>query len=622
MIPILVVALLHMAMGGAAAQDNKPNIVFIMTDDQDRRLGSVDRMTAVQQELIAKGTEFTNHYTNQALCCPSRSTVLRGQTVHNTNLTNVVKPGGSYNKWVESGQDTNYLPHWLNKAGYRTEYIGKIMNGYGITNYDTKSKGWDYSDLLVEPYIDDFNTPVLSKNGERPVYYEGYHQTDVIRIKSLDRLGYLTTKSEPFFLAIAPFTPHVGFQQNKPSHRPIPLQRHLELYPDIKAPRTPNFNPSDEEQANAGGWVKNLLSMNDSAVNFADFVYRSRIQAVAGVDEIVEDVIKMLESKDALNNTYVIFTSDNGYHVGQHRMPAGKSLFYNEDTNLPFVVRGPGVPQNVTSHIPSLHLDLAPTFLEIAGVNSSDFPVFFDGRSLLPQWHNPNSSAAAGTAAGQGNSKESINIEYWGNAGIEAPSAGKLGSPFADTSYKAIRLLGTEQSWVYTVWCSGDKELYNTAADPYELVNLAQNASSARLVNRLNALLMVTKSCEQNSCRDPWALLQPKVGEGTVRLTSLTQAMNGTYDSFFADFQKVSFDTCLAVQLESNETPYFPALDTLSGGGLGRAYRNETITIEAAGGVRLISTPDYYGTEAQRNASIEDITGVSRVLTDEELSAR
>lgn len=138
--------------GATAPNTNssRPNIVFIMTDDQDRRLGSTDYQTVLQRELMAKGTEFTNHYTTQALCCPARSSLLRGQQVHNTNITNVVKPGwvvspctcisyqdwadnrfsGSYNKWVASGMDENYLPMWMNQAGYRTECKSDVRNPF------------------------------------------------------------------------------------------------------------------------------------------------------------------------------------------------------------------------------------------------------------------------------------------------------------------------------------------------------------------------------------------------------------------------------------------------------------------------------------------------------------
>jgi N-acetylglucosamine-6-sulfatase len=329
----------------------------------------------------------------------------------------------------------------------------------------------------------------------------------------------------------------------------------------------------------------------------------------------------------------VIYTSDNGYHLGQHRVPGGKSLFYNEDVNLPFVVRGPGVPAGVTSTIPGLHLDLAPTFLEIAGLARSKWPDFLDGRSLLGQWHEPTAYDEAG--AGQGNGKESINVEYWGLVGVEAPSAASLGAPFYNNTYKTIRTVGSRQNWAYAVWCSGERELYNVTADPYELTNLVRHAGGSpsssssvssssqaeaarQVANRLNALLMVTKSCEGDRCRDPWGQLDP--GDGTA-LVSLAQAMDARYDGFFGGFEKVQFDTCKNVQLTDNEAPYFPKLAALPGGGLGRAHRGPTDVIAPNPGVRIIQTAEYYGTAEQRNATAADIDAVSRLLTEAELSA-
>lgn len=374
--------------------------------------------------------------------------------------------------------------------------------------------------------------------------------------------------------------------------------------------------------------------MNESAVGFADFTYQSRLRALKGVDEIVEDVIASLEEKGLLDNTYgmsnimmqraaielanrlstVIYTSDNGYHVGQHRGPAGKSLYFAEDTNLPFIVRGPNVPKNVTSKIPSLHLDLAPTFLDIAGVPESEWPEFFDGRSLLDQWHRPRRETHQG--AGQGNGKESINVEYWGKTGIEAPSGGPIGSPFDNTTYKSIRTLGEDQSWLYTKWCSGDAELYNTTADRYELRNLVPAGSHKRIEDRLNALLMVTKSCEQGSCRDPWSLIVPPDG---ARLTSLTQALNDDYDDFFAGFARVSFNQCLAFQDASNEGPFFPELQN-DFSGLGRAHRKPTSGVAPTWGTQKIIDSQRYGTIDQRHSTIEEIRASARQLTEEELS--
>lgn len=399
----------------------------------------------------------------------------------------------------------------------------------------------------------------------------------------------------------------------------------MEQYLNESAPRTPNFNPAaDIQEASKSGWVQYLQAMNSSAIDFADFVFQSRLQALAGIDEIIEDVVAYLEEKDIIDNTYIIYTSDNGYHLGQHRVPGGKSLFYNEDTNIPFVVRGPNVPAGVQSNIPSLHLDLAPTFLTIAGLPEDQWPVFFDGQPLLNQWHDPTNNNF--TDAGQGNSKESLNVEYWGLVGIEAPSGPQLGGSYYNNTYKTIRVVGTEQNWAYAVWCNGQTELYNITDDPYELTNLARGdnvtTEHQRLINRLNALLMVTKSCEQDRCRDPWAQLNPTNGTGTntTTLTSLVAAMDSSYDDYFANFEKVTFDTCMQYQWAENETPFFPPLDTLAGGGLGRAYRNTTDNIATSSGTRIITTPNYYGTEDQRKATFADLLSIARVLTESEIS--
>lgn len=147
----------------------RPNIVLVMTDDQDRRLGSMQYQAVVQDEIIAKGTEFTNHFGTVAQCCPARASIFRGQAAHNTNITHVGAPGGNYDKWTMSGEDQDYLPFWLKKAGYRTECkyfpspkpwnvaqflmktpdIGKFLNGYTTNNYHTTPKGWDHVDALV-----------------------------------------------------------------------------------------------------------------------------------------------------------------------------------------------------------------------------------------------------------------------------------------------------------------------------------------------------------------------------------------------------------------------------------------------------------------------------------------
>ncbi|KAH7014423.1 alkaline-phosphatase-like protein [Microdochium trichocladiopsis] len=638
----------------------KPNIVFIFSDDQDRLLGSTDFQSVLRRGILDKGTEFTNHFGTTAQCCPARASILRGQFSHNTNITHVNGPGGNYDKWLASKQDLDYLPVWLKKAGYRTEYVGKFLNGYNTANYASAPKSWDWVDALIDPYTTFYNVPVMSQNGERPVWYKGFHQTDVIRVKALDRLEYLANQDQPFYLTVAPYAPHV---QNNAA-RPIPLKRHMELFPEAKAPRKPNWNPADEFQLKKGSWLRGLPLMNDSVIEFADYTYRSRAQALQGVDEIIEDVVQMLEDKQLQDNTYIVYTSDNGYHIGQNRVPGGKALFYAEDTNLPFAVRGPGIPQGVKSALPSTHVDLAPTFLELAGVPPHEQPVFFDGASLLPQWRDPRGGhgghGAPQTISGKGTAREALNIEFWGQCTVEAPNVKELGGPFRSNSYKTVRILGSDadgesgsassssgNGWLYTKWCTGDAELYHTSADPFELDNLANSTDPVhrRAKSRLNALLMVTKSCEKGSCRDPWAVFDvprdmpgkgPRLGPGPGpgsgsggnggnKISSFEQAMDPRYDAFFDSFPQVAFKGCLAYQSAENEAPFYPPLPGGGAGGggdagLGRAYRSPTDNFVETKDALSIRDTNFYGSEEQRRATLAQVYAGSVALTDEQLT--
>ncbi|KAK6858094.1 hypothetical protein PG995_005793 [Apiospora arundinis] len=601
-------------VAAASGDATKPSIVLIMSDDQDRRLGSTDFQSVLHRDIFSQGVEFVNHFATTAQCCPSRASFLRGQAAHNTNVTNVHAPGGNYDKWHQAGLDEDYLPHWLKKAGYRAEYVGKFLNGYNVINANITPKGWDHVDALLDPYTTYYNVPVMSQNGERPVYYEGFHSTDVVRTKALERLQSLVTGKQPYYLQIAPYAPHV---QND-VHHTVPLARHMDLFPEARAPRLPNYNPDDEHQAGKGGWPGTLPRMNETSQATSDMAFRYRAQALQGLDEIIEDVVAMLDANGQLDNTYVIYTSDNGYHIGQHRLPGGKALFYGEDTNLPFAVRGPGVPKNVISQIPGVHLDLVPTFLDIAGLPEADWPSFLDGRSLLPQWKEP-AGSSSGAGAGDGNSKETLNVEFWGSCTIEAPNGKELGAPFLNTTYKTLRMLGDRQSWLFSVWCTGQMELYDTAADPYELVNLAGRPEHEAVLNRLNALLLVTKSCAEGTCRDPWSVFTPTNATGD-KLTTMKQAMDPKYDAFFASFPRVHFSSCMQYQDIANEAPFYPE----SAGtekGLGLASRRPTDNFVTTTAGVAIADANFYGTPEQRHATLEQVYAKARNLTDEELAA-
>lgn len=509
-------------------------------------------------------------------------------------------------------------------AGYNAEYLGKFMNGYNIHNYATAPKGWTHVDALVDPYTYQYNNVVMSSDGETPVSYHGYHQTDIIRAKALDRLDYLTSQDKPFYLTIAPTSPH--FSDNLGI--PIPLARHFDAYPDAKVPRNPNFNPDDEYTIQKPSYLKGLEQFGESNITALDTWYKARIQALQGIDEIIDDVVAKLEDKGVLDNTYLIYTSDNGYHLGQHRMPGGKALPYREDTNLPFVVRGPGVPANMTSSSPSVHLDLAPTFLDLAGVDMSEWPSILDGRSLLSTWLNPLAERSACRAAEDDDVREIINVEFWGPQQPE----NFRNETYANNSYKTLRIVNSAgssgsadfSSYLYSRWCTNETELYDTAADPWELTNLAldPDAETARLMTRLNALLLATKSCADVTCRNPWRLLQPSYRAQVapledLEIRSLQEAMDTQYDDFFAGIPQVAFQECLDIQFRPNEGPYWPENVTL--GEDHRLPTDNYVSTSSDAVVEVEGNSVFQGTWAQRNVTLAEIMMSARNLTAEEL---
>lgn len=217
-----------------------------------------------------------------------------------------------------------------------------------------------------------------------------------------------------------------------------------------------------------------------------------------------------------------------GFHIGNRRLVSGKRLPYEEDVNIPLLLRGPGVPKGVQSNITNSHTDIAPTILQMLGVPlRSDF----DGAPI----------AYTDIELAHSNKQELVNIEFW-NMGDQVPSAYRHNGQYYNNTYKALRLMDNNSSSLfYSTWCTGENEFYDMSTDPYQLNNWLGpnpkgNASEyydrpqSELMSRLDALLMVTKSCKQDTCRDPWSVLFPK-----GQVSNIQDAMNPSYDTFFAN---------------------------------------------------------------------------------------
>jgi arylsulfatase A-like enzyme len=364
----------HSASGAA-----KPNIVVIVTDDLD--VGSLEYMPKLRAFMAGVGTSFSNSFTVAPVCCPSRATMLRGQYAHNHRvLTNGRGNNSCFDDFRAAGLETSTVATWLQAAGYRTSLLGKYLNRYpvnrGVFDDSYVPPGWDHwfaifnADFNSDAYFQYFANynKRLETYGKKAEEYS----TDVLTNRAREFIkGNEAAGSKPFLLWIATTAPHAN---------PVPAPRHENAHADKRAPRTPNFNEAD--LADKPRWYRdNLPLLTNSDVSDLDWLFRKRLETLQSVDDMVEKIIDALAESGTLGNSYLFFTSDNGFLSGNHRFPSGKEAPYEESIRVPLIVRGPGVPAGVSLSQQVSNLDLAPTFAELAHAQT---PGFVDGRSLVP----------------------------------------------------------------------------------------------------------------------------------------------------------------------------------------------------------------------------------------------
>ncbi|KAI5924219.1 alkaline-phosphatase-like protein [Camillea tinctor] len=547
---------------GAAA---RPNIVFILTDDQDLHMQSLDYMPFVRKHLINHGTFFRKHFCTTALCCPSRVTLWTGKAAHNTNVTNVNPPYGGYPKFVSQGLNDKYLPVWLQEAGYNTYYTGKLFNAHSVDNYDSPhAAGWTGSDFLLDPFTYWYMNSTYQRNHEPPVSYEGQHSVDVLTKKALGLLDEAHKANKPFFLGVAPVSPHANLWSPAFKHGnhsklteikfepPVPAKRHAHLFQGTKVPRTENFNP---DKPSGASWIRKLPKQSQENVDYNDHFYLQRLRTLQSVDELVDRLVHRLADLGILKNTYIIYSTDNGYHIGHHRMQPAKQCSFEEDINIPLIIRGPGVPKRYTTDIVTTHTDLAPTLLKMVGAAPRND---FDGLAIPLTRH--------GLWHARKQRHEHVTVEHWGFASNEGQVFDWYPRLHMNNTYKAVRVISESYNLHYQVWCNNERELYDLTTDPGQMVNLLHPDEHAptsevllggvpreRLVQRLDALLFVLKSCKAETCIRPWEALHPA---GNVE--SLREALSPRFDAFYErETGKIRFERCEMGYLLEAEGPQF-----------------------------------------------------------------
>ena len=434
----------------------QPNIIFILADDMRKDDLNARYMPQTTKELVAKGMSFQNAFVSNPLCCPSRATIMRGQYGHNTDIwfnTNLFDPDPNVRDggWLGyNGNDyekDNVATH-LEAAGYSNGLFGKYLNGYNATTAPpTRPQGW--ADWFAFTKIGYYNYDVIDHQGANaptPRHFgttNSAYSTNVLKSQVQEFIGtYAAPNKPPIFAYVAPYAPHA------PS---TPGPGDKQTFNGLKAPRSLSFNERDV--TDKPPWIQSLRRFSSDDIANIDQRHENRVESLQAVDDLVAAVVSKLGEQGVLSNTYIVFTSDNGWHHGEHRIRQGKGRPYEESVRVPLVIRGPGVATGSTDNL-VLNTDYFPTFMDLA---EAETPTYVDGRTLLPLFPGPGSPPTSWRTA--------ILIEGRGNGADPEIEV--------DRNYNAVR----ESTRKYVEYEGGFRELYDLSADPNELTNTYSSAA-------------------------------------------------------------------------------------------------------------------------------------------------
>jgi N-acetylglucosamine-6-sulfatase len=509
-----VVALLALGAGALTATQASgartgANVVFILTDDMTS--SELAGMPNVLSLIGAEGTTFNRFYTSFPLCCPSRATMLSGQYMHNHGVRGNFPPNGSWFKF--RAHESNDLPVWLQQDGYYNVHIGKYMNGYSLVDGTLPvPQGWDewYGKVSEDALYFDYNliektgptaTPRITFYGDQPTDY----QTDVFGDRAVDFVKDSGVSRQPFWLNLWFNSPHGPFD---------PAPRDLYRLASSPLPKLPGFN--EKNIKDKPKWFRNQLKrrLSKKQIKTIDNERRRQQEQLISVDESVGELIQALKDKGILDDTYVIFASDNGFFRGEHRIASGKYLPYDPSARVPLIIRGPGIPHGGVSDELVWNGDIAQTIDQIASGSENSS---VDGRSLLPYAENPalrstrpvlleGDTGPGGTGAESARASaaraRAARVHIAGDRGVDNldQEADAIKSANNVNSAPAYRSIRTDR-YEYTVYANGQTELYDMWRDPAQL-NSVVNDPRYRLVRKwLLAHLSVLSTCAAAACR-------------------------------------------------------------------------------------------------------------------------
>jgi N-acetylglucosamine-6-sulfatase len=454
------------------AASSKPNIIMFTTDDQTIR--DMIAMPKTQALIGNSGASFPHAYVSMSLCCPSRITVQTGEYAHNHHVMGNTPPQGGYGVF----NDKNDLPVWLQAAGYRTIHIGKMPNGFGTETNETyvppgwgpfaggvspSSRGEFYA--FIKPPSAYFNF-ALDENGVLKQYGPNDYQTDVYADLAVDRIDnhFTNHSNDPLYMQVQFFAPH------DPAD---PAPRHAGLFAGTLLPIDASFN--EKNVKDKPGWIRAIRRFGPGLIAKIQTRYQHRLESLLAVDDAIDRVVNELSAKGALGNTYLIFTSDNGFMQGQHRLHQGKFAPYEPSIQVPLMIRGPDIPAGGQPRSLVWNGDITPTILKIASANPE---LQQDGRSLLPYAKDPNlkstrpilietgppgSTNEPGTPTANAASPRVKFSKYVKN--LDQDHTAQIARAIVAPRYRAIRT----GRYTLVKYSDGSRELYDLSRDPFQL---------------------------------------------------------------------------------------------------------------------------------------------------------
>ena len=486
-----------------ARQDaERPNIVVVMADDM--RADDLRFMPHVRRLVAARGLTYENTFSPYPLCCPARASFLTGQYAHNHRVLGNAAPYG-----FGGFDDSATVATSLQEAGYRTAFVGKYLNDYGLlpsrvtgaASATFVPAGWsDWHGLLQVPYPVGAGTyhyfhPVLNENGTVRSY-EGEYQTTllgrIVRDVVVEAAG-----EQPFFVYLSTLAPHDGLPHEPDDVDVVRRDNGTEAWfptaarpawvrgrADALVARSPGLPPHGQPEDDVSDKPRSVRMppLNDAEVEAEARVTRQRAESLFVLDLEVARLVDTLRVTGELDDTVLMFTSDNGYFLGEHRKRLGKTLPYEPALRVPLLVAGPGVPSG-RRFDPVITPDLTATIVDLAGARA---PHLADGSSLRWNirngdrgWTAPVVTEAIADRASAGGTPAAVERGF-----VDARTTIGLRT----ARYKLVR------------WASGVVELYDLERDPNELTNVVRDPAYAAVRDRLTRLWWRYRDCAGAAC--------------------------------------------------------------------------------------------------------------------------